>query len=257
MKNIFIVVTVAMALFIYGCQSPSDNTPNTPAAPTPQAPTVANLTGTWVGGTITSGATISYNDVYTFAADGSFGLLTTTVTTPSGGPAATTYDQRRGTYTVQGDVVTYNFTGSRSPTSPTDTSTATPWDPNTYTETRVTTLYSGKLYLSNLFTPQGTVSGLIGTWAYTHSSTSSGTTWGQMVYTFKSDNTFSVDNYAGATATTMTLSNSSMGTYTTANGLLLEYNSSNTLVGGMYYALLGSSYLATGSEASAGAFTKQ
>jgi hypothetical protein len=270
MKHIYWNLLLASALVLAGCEA-ATNTKPVATTPTAQAPTVANLTGSW---TTTRNGTYSDSSgeyttasifTFVFAADGTFQIVSDYVKTPkAGGASTTTYTDQKGTYSVSGTDLSLSTTAYRTPTSANDTTTGwtTPTTATTYMYPSV--LYNRKLYsiFSRVCSAQGTTSGLVGTWATTRYVSSNTSSWTKTVLKFNADLTYSNDYYENSTATFGAAPNSTTtGTYTQGNGtIILTQTGSTGSPMTLYYTTFGS-YLVFGdsgaNDATLGAFTKK
>ena len=274
MKKAFLtLMAIGLALGLVACAQATSPGTTTTDPNAPQNPTLSALVGTWTASNTSSdtsgGTTTTHALAYTMsvAADGSSSIITVQASTPAGGRTTTTYSGTKGQLSFTADQVKMTNTATCSSATPITAATAT-WTPESVatSSTSPAILSGGKFYLGLnngfgylVFAAQGSVSGLVGSWPFIISSTSSSTTnYWKIVEGFAADGTVTATQYSDTSGTfTAAPVSTTAGTYTINNGIL-TITPSGQSAQSWAYKIVGS-YLILGNATSADAyaFTKQ
>jgi hypothetical protein len=252
-----------VVLLFAGCDSPTGSSTTSPSSgSSTTSPTVTKeqLLGTWKN-------TRTYNDngstetnitQYTFNADGTFIELSDRFYSDT--PETHHYSADKGTYSVdaEGNVtITYTDYAYSIPSFSADGVTWTPFGhPNTYTWPAL--VIGNQLYEFQFYIAQGSVSGIVGTWAvkgvnkmWNYDTQNYDQKYNKYEIIFNNDGTV-IRNIYKSSDGTFGLPESDTGTYTYSNGTLTMTINGTTYINKV--TIYNNKYLISGDETSAIAY---
>ncbi len=266
MTKTFGLIGILVLMVILSCANPvgTSSTSNIPTSTL----TLATLVGTWEMNYTAiqpDNSTDVISVTITVVAGGAYTSTSSDVYTPSGGSSQSSYTGAQGTISVSGDTMTITKTLSYSGSTPVTSSTS--WIPlsTNQVSSGPAIFDNGNLYTTvvwgtgSVFTAQGTVSGLVGTWTMDLYNSSSSLPYTEGKFIFASDATFTYEDFQSTTSTMpSTPVAGGSGTFGTSNGILSITPSTGTVEGQSDRYTVYGSYLILGPTSNnLGAFVKQ
>jgi hypothetical protein len=253
-----IILTSALA----SCSSATDDDADSNGGGTVTIPTLSSLVGTWKNsstsditdnsGSVTSTET-SANEMSVFA-DGSYLTKSTSIIKDTSGTTTSSlYTDKKGKISLSGDQLTTEQAQTRGSNSPFADDTSG-WADNKASNSSECILVGDRLF-PQVLAAEGSVSGLVGTWATNHYHSTSSKPYGKASYAFTSEGKVTISYYQSASAAFSDTPDQS-NTYNYAindNGSLTITADGSTKSNTMFYSIKGS-YMVIGNDKSIDAF---